>query len=416
MIQYLVANDTVTVFIEGVPHMVTEGAPNYSRLREAVLAKDWDAVPGLLTVEKAVETWLQGGERNPVGTPIPADVTLPGSLKDFTVKEGRVKYHGVDLPPALNDRILKMATKNESPEGLLNFWGRLQKNPNPHSVEQLFGFLQHVGIPIQKDGTLLAYKGVRMDFRDCHSGQFDNSPGQTIRMPRDMVSSDPSTACHAGLHVGALNYAKSFGKQVVIVQVDPKNVVCVPNDCDSMKMRTCEYTVVGLYGGQMPDTSFQVDTKAPARSDAASDTALPLTGTAWDDFNGMTAEELSGQTIADLRKYALYNCKITGASKFPGGKEALVAYIIDVCTPVAPLVEPEYTQPATTAGITLPITGTEWDALNGYDSVQLMEQSIADLRKYALHNCLIVGASKMPGGKIALVQHICNARRDANAE
>ena len=47
---YTITNDTITVVHEGEAHTVKEGAPNFAKLRQALIAKDWSAVPGFLTV------------------------------------------------------------------------------------------------------------------------------------------------------------------------------------------------------------------------------------------------------------------------------------------------------------------------------------------------------------------------------
>lgn len=431
-IQYSLTNDTVTVFIAGSPQSVTKGAPNYASLRKAVLDEDWDAVPGCLTVDAAVETWAAQATTSvaTVQTAPAPEVKAP----TVTVKDDQVFYNGEPMPKELNARILKMVAKGEKAEGLIAFWHRLKRNPNKRSIDQLWNFLSHCGIPIQDDGTFLAYKGVRNDFRDAHSGQYDNSPGKTIRMDRNKISTDPAQTCHTGLHVGALSYARSFATRTLIVRVDPEHVCCVPNDYSATKMRVCEYTVMGLYGGQMPDTSFKADapveteTVTPITTGDAAPTKLPtetvpLTGTPWDDFNPMSAQKLAEQSLDDLRKYARYNCLISGASKLPGGKDALVAKILEARSGQVTAPEPvevpkpvEETKPAPAAqkGTTIPLTGTEWDHLNGMDSFQLMEQGIDVVRKYATYNCLIVGASKMPGGKMALVTRICEVRGDAS--
>lgn len=470
-IQYNMTNDTVTVFIKGEPHSVAKGSPNYDKLRKAVIMEDWGAVPGLLTVEAAVESWAATATAaaavsqaprlvaakveapKPVQAPLafaaPAPVApMAGPAPVITVKDNAVLVDGEALPTALNSRILKMVAKDEQPTGLINFWRRLKRNPNKRSVEQLWDFLAHCGIPIQEDGTFLAYKGVRKDFRDCHSGSFDNSPGKTVRMDRGRISTDPAYTCHQGLHIGALSYARSFGTTTLIVRVDPMDVCCVPNDYGASKMRVCEYTVMGLYGGQMPDTTFQADapvqTEAPAALEeevaAVEEKApvklptetVPLTGTPWDDFNPMTAEELADQSLDDLRKYARYNCLISGASKIQGGKDTLVTRILEAREGTkpeakAPVVEPVKTPepvkvpvvetqpaPAHQKGTSIPLTGTEWDAFNGLNSLELMEKSLDGLRKYATYNCLIVGASKMAGGKFTLVTRICEVRGDAD--
>ena len=530
-ILYTITNDTVTVFIKGEPTSVSKGAANYLALRAAVLNEDWDSVPKHLTIAQTVESWAESVSAPtpapaPAPPPIPAAALLVTTQAQFaaarnvanapvagaaretarfstpapaapvpqggTIKvEGEVVlFNGEPVPTELNTRILKAVAKGEGAEGLMNFWRRLKRNPNQRSVDQLWGFLAHCGIPVQPDGTFLAYKGVRRDFRDAHSGTFDNSPGKTVKMDRSKISTDPAQTCHTGLHVGALGYASSFAALTLIVRVDPEHVCCVPNDHNAQKMRVCEYTVMGLYGAQMPDSQFEADapvTVAPASQVgytkeelAASHKAtegtdrvvsyepegdygvededdtddiegsdyedndytlgdtedapiveeqqLPITGSPWDEYNLLTVEELLKQPIADLRKYARYNCLIIGASKLLGGREALVAKINDVRTlgvmpqPVVeaepePVVEPvvEETQPMAPgeeAAVKLPLTGTEWDHLNEMDSLTLMGVEIADLRKYATYNCLIVGASKIPGGKLTLVARICDVRGD----
>ena len=433
-LQYSMTNDTVTVFIKGEPHSVTKDSPNYPSLRKAIIEQNWDAIPKLLTVAGAVESWAEKASQ-----PDPAASAPQGMIK---VEGEQVTYNGKPLPLALNDRILKTVAKGEDAEGLINLWKRLQRNPNPRSVDQLWGFLAHSGIPVQPDGTFLAYKGVRIDFRDAHSNKFDNSPGKTIKMNRDKISTDPTQTCHVGLHVGALSYARSFAAQCIIVRVDPEHVCCVPNDYNASKMRVCEYTVMGLYGGRMPDTSFKADAPVkvaaptpivePVAPRVIEERDLPLTGTPWDNFNGLDLQDLLAQNLNDLRKYARYNCLVTGASKLPGGKEVLVDRIIQARrTPRPPrppetvvvvnveppkLVAPvEETAPLANnqkTAVSIPLTGTEWDRLNGLNSLQLLDESLDSLRKYAAHNCLIVGASKLPGGKLTLVTCICQARGD----
>lgn len=470
--QYTLTNDTVTVFVKGEPVSVTKGAPNYDALRKAIINEDWDEVPKHLTVQAAVENWAaKASEPKPVvhpATPAPVIAVAakpepskapvyekpaapaPVPVGEVKVIGDTVTYNGEPLPRELNDRILKAVAKGEDATGLMNFWKRLKRNPNPRSVAQGWAFLAHCGLPVQPDGTFLAYKGVRLDFRDQHSGKFDNSPGKTVKMDRNKISTDPAQTCHTGLHVGAIGYARSFATQTIIVRVDPEHICCVPNDHNAQKMRVCEYTVMGLYGSQMPDTVYDateesavvvpeaapvVETEDRDEAPKVEEQSIPVTGTPWDEFNDLDAAGLTEESLDDLRKYARYNCLISGASKLPGGKPALVAKIIEArnrgTLPEAepePVVEEvlvppeavtpgvEETKPLTPNAetIKLPLTGTDWDRLNKMDSIALMEQSLDDLRKYATYNCLIIGASKIPGGKVALVSRICQARGDAD--
>lgn len=245
---YSMTENSITVVCDGVVHTVVKTAVNFKALRTAVLAiaalesedvtpAHWAAVAASVTVAKAVFNWAQGR---------------------FNIRGAdHIQFDGVDLPQGINQRLLRMVEKEESPLPLLRFWERLQKNPSYRSVNQLWGFLEHENIPLDEDGFILAYKSVRPDYRDIHSGTFVNTPGTTLEMPRNQISDDPNFACHEGFHVGALGYVRDFGtgeRRILIVRVDPEDVVCVPFDAQQQKMRVCKYYVVGHYGSKMPST------------------------------------------------------------------------------------------------------------------------------------------------------------------
>jgi hypothetical protein len=225
-------------------------------------------------------------------------------------------------------------------------------------VNQLWDFLQNKGIPLTEDGCFLAYKSVRQDFKDHHSGQFDNSPGKVHEMPRNQISDDPRVECHEGFHVGALEYAKNTwsGARLVVCKVDPENVVSVPHDHNSQKMRVCKYEVTGHHNGtHLPSTTFKEDThddegdENEEGEDVDVQDLSPGTDPEPDEFTrddpkkekrpskkGFTRldkldmENLLKESIDTLRKYATKGLVITGASKIPGGKVALVAKILEV--------------------------------------------------------------------------------------
>jgi hypothetical protein len=75
-------------------------------------------------------------------------------------------------------------------------------------------------------------------------------------MTRSKVDDNRSVGCSQGLHAGALNYVASYGNvdagdKIVIVKINPKDVVSVPSDCNHEKLRTCQYEVVGEYQGEL---------------------------------------------------------------------------------------------------------------------------------------------------------------------
>lgn len=369
-LKYSITNSSVTVVIDGKTSTFQKGAPNFTALRDACLAENLTEVLKHLTVAKGIEQWAKGM---------------------FTAQGDIMSYQGEPLPAGLNSRILEMACRGEDATPILRFWERLvgcpekglPGNPSMRSVNQLWTFLQHEGIPIDQDGFILAYKGVNCDYMDKYTGRVPNTVGTMNKMPRNKVSDDPDVACHYGFHCGALAYASQYAGNdpVIIVKVDPADVVCVPKDCSCQKVRCCAYTVVSIYGGNrttdhLPSTTMPAappvsdeelvdlededdddlndegDSDPPIESPAPtftpptapavpkrhkldegteSTTVKDTSKTVWkDDFDALDEEGLFNQGIVELRKYASHDLKIAGAFKIPGGKPALIVQILRV--------------------------------------------------------------------------------------
>ena len=139
---------------------------------------------------------------------------------------------------------------------LVTFLNNLMENPSMQSQKELYDFLEHEHLPITEDGCFLAYKAVRSDYKDKYRGVFDNRVGQVCKMTRSKVDDDRGRGCSNGLHAGALNYVATYGSlesgdKIVIVKINPKDVVSVPSDCNCEKLRTCQYEVVGEYQGEL---------------------------------------------------------------------------------------------------------------------------------------------------------------------
>ena len=163
------------------------------------------------------------------------------------VKTETIYYDGNAVHNSLTNRIINMVMMRgiEGGQALINFLEKLMENPSYRAVNSLYDFLVHNDIEINSEGKFYAWKRVRSDFTDCHTGTFDNSVGAEPTMPRNMVNEDPEQTCSAGLHVAAKHYLGSFhGDVIVKCEVDPKDVVAVPVDYNNSKMRTSRYKVV----------------------------------------------------------------------------------------------------------------------------------------------------------------------------
>jgi hypothetical protein len=219
-VNYLWLKDSINLSFEGKHFTISSGDPLFEKVTQAIREQRLEDIPSIVDISK--------------------DLKIAGlELKDGALYDGETA-----LPEALNRRILEYRDGAIPYDSLLKFWENVKKNPSFNSRQMLFSFLAHNGHPITEDGCFIAYRGVREDFKDKHSGTFDNSPGSVCEMPRDQVDDNPNNTCSKGLHVACFDYAKGFGAKLVEVKVNPEDVVAVPTDYNGTKMRVCKFEVI----------------------------------------------------------------------------------------------------------------------------------------------------------------------------
>lgn len=243
---------SVTVFIGSTAHAVGTDHPHFNRILGALKAGKDDEVaelidaPGFLSrnIHKVRKTLL--GDRAHL-------------LDRLDIKRGGITFDGKPLNDGLSRTIVQyMKDGNESYQPLVKFLAKVMENPNSHSREHLYNWLAKLSFTIVEDGDFVSYKGVDdagdglMRSRSSGTavvdgikvtGQIPNAVGSVIEMPRDEVTFDPQVGCSSGLHVGTWQYAKGFAPRVILVKVDPRDVVSVPTDSAHQKLRVCRYSV-----------------------------------------------------------------------------------------------------------------------------------------------------------------------------
>lgn len=193
--------------------------------------------------------------------------------------DGAVRIDGDSLPDSLNQRLLDLMEAQMPVEILVKFWQNLKKNPSFNSRKMLYAFLEHNGHPLTDDGCFIAYRGVRDDFKDQHTGTMDNSVGQIVSMPRDQVNDNPNDTCSSGLHVACFAYAKTFAPKLLEVKVNPADVVAVPVDYNGTKMRVCKFEVMAECEGMLDTPVYkQEEVKAEIEAKKAESKSHSLRG------------------------------------------------------------------------------------------------------------------------------------------
>lgn len=232
---FILTENSLTVSVEGKTYTINSGHPSWRQAIESLKRKDYDSLKDLVSVKKAFSAFT--GDK-------------------VKVIDNQVFFNGEPIHNYLSDKILSFMEKGLPHESLIKFLERLMANPSRRAVNELYAFLSHKNLPVTDAGTFLAYKSVRSDYTDHYSGNFNNSIGNTLEMTRNNVCDDHNQGCSIGFHAGSLEYASSFGgaeSVLLIVEIDPADVVSVPSDCNCQKLRTCKYTVVAKYDGPLPE-------------------------------------------------------------------------------------------------------------------------------------------------------------------
>ena len=228
MIPYILTDNSLTVVVNGKAHTMDRTNPAFTQAVDCLKSEDADKLEQMFDTSKAVEDYVDGS---------------------IAVQDGVVRYQGHEVHNHVVERILDFMRGGLPYKPLVKFLDKLMANPSRRAVNELYGFLEHKAMPLTPDGNFLAYKGVQENFTDWHSGNFSNDVGAENEMPRNFVCDNADVGCSDGFHAGSLDYAEGFGRggNLMVVEINPADVVSVPNDSDCQKLRTCKYKVVSLF-------------------------------------------------------------------------------------------------------------------------------------------------------------------------
>ena len=213
----------ITVFIEGKQYTINASNPAFPNALKAYKESDWQGlVDSIHPANKLHRLYFQ--------------------YENIEVKDGNVYIDRDAVTSIVAERVLNALAGDVDAVHIFKFMTCLQLNPSKRAVDELYTFLEHKNLPITDSGTFLAYKAVRSDYSDKHTGTFFNTVGSVLTMPRNKVDDDKEVGCSYGFHAGTLEYASDFANhydKMVVVEIDPADVVSIPTDCNFQNLRTC---------------------------------------------------------------------------------------------------------------------------------------------------------------------------------
>jgi hypothetical protein len=275
---YIIQGSNITVVIGTTPHTVSKSHVAYNKLLNAIKTNDWDTVQDIIEPKKAVINFGQG---------------------NIEIEGDKIFWKGREMHNALTKRMVSMIQEDFPVEPLVAFMENLMENPSKRAVNELYGFLEKNTLPITSDGCFLAYKKVRQDYLDCYSGTVLNKPAAymtdedtaalaeavdknsevtvaveygvtVVSMDRNTVDDDQNRTCSTGLHFCSKDYLTHFGgERIVILKINPRDVVSIPNDYNDSKGRCARYEIVDEIDKDKADEAFAKTVQEAAEKEAS---------------------------------------------------------------------------------------------------------------------------------------------------
>ena len=229
----LVGDSSITVFYDNRPYTIASDHVNFTKVKDAIKSKAYHLIPGLMNIRLAITKFLS-------------------SDRAFSLVNDRVTLDGFSFSEGVTAKVLAMLNAGFDADPLFNFLRKVRLNPSATAQNELLMFCVANGFLIHEDGDIIAYKAVRPDYKDIHSGTILNKVGTVVSIPRNAVDDARDRTCSYGLHFAAHEYAKNFGNgngHLMVMKIHPRDIVAIPSDYQNQKGRTCRYEIIA----EIPD-------------------------------------------------------------------------------------------------------------------------------------------------------------------
>lgn len=226
---YHITNSTLTVFIDG------RAAKSIPRTSEGIYQAVIEALNNPETTLVEMLSLLN---------PQTAAVALLSKVEGIELRDGKVFFGGEEVHTELARRITEVVKAGLDPEPWIKFATKVYENPFREGRAELYTWLERGNMPITVEGDFLAYKRVRADYMDCHSGTVSYKIGETALMKGERPEHTTRELCGTGLHFCSYDYLRSFsGERTLLVQINPADVISVPRS-ETHKGRCSKMLVV----------------------------------------------------------------------------------------------------------------------------------------------------------------------------
>lgn len=234
-VPYRISDKTITIVVDRQVHTVQRSAANANALIDE-LAKgesaDLEVIKAMASVKNYI-VYLSQGRISLTD----AGIQFMGELVNSYMTERIMRHHaeGVDVAP------------------MLAFMDRVMNHPILGIQQDIYKWCEKGDMPFTAEGHIIAYKKVREDYRSYHSspdGTHLHHPiGGYVEMERSAVDPRRDNTCSTGLHFCSYDYLNAYQGantgRILILSIDPQDVIAIPTDYNQTKGRACRYRIIG---------------------------------------------------------------------------------------------------------------------------------------------------------------------------
>lgn len=246
------------IFSDQTIQQISQDHDNYGRVVQILTSTPVDAIDEVALQELLIPALGVGKSLNRLSE----RVSFDGS---------NVLFDGDVVSDAIAEHILRIVKEGGNPDSykaLVAFMEKLYTNPSEASRNSLYDFIVRHNITIDPDGDFYAYKGVKANGGSIMegfgivdgvsmNGSLPNKPGSILEIPRSKVDADNRVGCSTGLHAGTYDYASGWAQGLLLlVKINPRDVVSVPSCSSYQKLRTCRYKVISQTTQQTTATTY----------------------------------------------------------------------------------------------------------------------------------------------------------------
>jgi hypothetical protein len=236
----------------GKPFTVQDDHPNFDFIKDAIRLGSEHEIEKLINLTYRVAT----------------DVDTPSSNNELYIntEAGIVAFSGHEVVPVLAKRLLDMMDDGFDIAPMSNFIRNLYQNPSKKTIDRIYEWMEAGKMPITDDGCFLAYKRVDSNYMSFYDNTTSHKVGEYVEMPRFQCDDRSEQTCSTGLHFCSHEYLSSYyGGQgrVLLLKINPADVVSIPTDYGTSKGRACRYLVLSELD---VDTRETVETVNPLES------------------------------------------------------------------------------------------------------------------------------------------------------